>query len=124
MNTSELDQIITEGKPLPALEPLIAKIGRAAVRYAFLCLKGPFPAAESTIAKDADWSYEYAVYVLHGRFPAGEAAIARNETNKAMYAKFLANNSHSEIRITPATLPASVESDLLDEASVTKKESD
>ncbi len=124
MNTSELDQIITEGKPVPALEPLIAKIGRAAVRYAFLCLKGPFPAGESTIATDADWSYEYAVYVLHGRFPAGEAAIARNESNKAMYAKFLANVSHPENRMRRTTLPSCVEPDLLDEISAPKKESD
>ncbi len=92
MNTTELDQLISEGKPVPALERLIAANGRAAVRYAFLCLKGPFPAAEPTISRDADWSYEYAVYVLHGRFPAGEAAIAGNETNKMMYAQVLANN--------------------------------
>ena len=90
MNTTEFDQIICEGKPVPSLEPLIAENGRAAIRYAFNCLKGPFPAAEPTISKHADWSYEYAVYVLQGRFPAGEAAIARNEINQTMYVEFLA----------------------------------
>jgi len=98
MNTTELDEIISQGNPVPALEHLIAKNGRAAVRYAFLCLKGPFPAAEPTISRDADWSYEYAVYVLQGRFPAGEAAIARNETNQTMYAEFLTNSQHPENR--------------------------
>ena len=88
MNGKELDRIISEGKPVPLLESLIAKNGRAAVRYTFNCLKGRFPAADPTISKDADLSYQYAVYVLKARFPAGEAAIARNAINQTMYAEF------------------------------------
>jgi hypothetical protein len=93
MKTTEFDHIILAGKPVPALEPLIAENGRAAIRYAFNCLKGPFPAAEPTISKHADWSYEYAVYVLRGRFPAGELAIARNKINQTMYAEFFGKES-------------------------------
>jgi hypothetical protein len=77
MNEKELDRI--------------AENGRAAVRYAFHCLKGPFPAAEPSISKDPDWSYEYAVYVLQARFPAGETAIARNTINQTMYSEFFAD---------------------------------
>jgi hypothetical protein len=88
MNEKELDRIISEGKPVPPLESSIAENGRAAVRYAFHCLKGPFPVAEPSISKDPDWSYEYAVYVLQARFPAGETAIARSTINQTMYSEF------------------------------------
>lgn len=61
LKEKEVDRLISEVKPVPPLESLIAEKGRAAARHTFNCLKGPFPAADPSISKDADWSYQYAV---------------------------------------------------------------
>ena len=87
----------------PEAEPLLAKDGDVAYRYALYFInakywddedydKKPlirFPLGEPEIAKDAYTASRYARYILKNRFPQGEKAIAKDKYEYQKYIEFL-----------------------------------
>lgn len=73
-----LDYSLLNG-PFPEGEPMIAKCGEAAVKYAERVLgKKRFALGEVEIAKSALNSYLYACNVIKGRFVTGEEVVSKD----------------------------------------------